>query len=384
LKWEETSTINFGFNLNMFNNRVQIEADYYVKKTDNLLLPNPLPWYMGTDGEGSIGTPTVNIGALENRGYGITINTINIDNRASGFKWTSNFNFSGFKTEITKFFSETAFIDRTAWYMNNFTQRAVPGQAPWLFYGYQADGLFQSIEDVESSARPVDNSGNPIQVDANNGIYVGDVKYKDINEDGVIDERDQTFIGNPWPKFTFGTTQQFSYKNFTLDVLLTGSFGNDIYNYTRFNNTNPNNVNLGRNMLLETYGYARVEMDDSGNPFLSNPEATIPRITGTDLNGNGTRISDRFVEDGSYIRIKNIQLAYAFPSSLMGKQNIIQGARLMAGVQNAFTFTKYTGYDPEVGAYVGNNVSAANQLIGVDYGRYPLTRMYTFSLGIDF
>lgn len=384
LKWEETSTINFGFNLNMFNNRVQVEADYYIKKTDNLLLPNPLPWYMGTDGEGSIGTPTVNIGALENRGYGITINTINIDNRASSFKWTSNFNFSGFKTEITKFFSETAFIDRTAWYMNNFTQRAIPGQAPWLFYGYQADGLFQTIEEVESSARPVDNSGNPIPVDANNGIYVGDIKYKDINGDGVIDERDQTFIGNPWPKFTFGTTQQFSYKNFTLDVLLTGSFGNDIYNYTRFNNTNPNNINLGRNMLLETYDYARVEMDGSGNPYLSNPDASIPRITGTDLNGNGTRISDRFVEDGSYIRIKNVQLAYAFPSSLMGKQNVIQGARLMVGVQNAFTFTKYKGYDPEVGAYVGNNVSAANQLIGVDYGRYPLTRMYTFSLGIDF
>ncbi|WP_343853243.1 TonB-dependent receptor [Algoriphagus jejuensis] len=384
LKWEETSTVNFGFNLNMFNNRVQVEADYYIKKTDNLLLPNPLPWYMGTSGEGSIGTPTVNIGALENRGYGITINTINIDNRASTFKWTSNFNFSGFKTEITKFFSETAFIDRTAWYMNNFTQRAIPGQAPWLFFGYKADGIFQSIEEVESSARPVDNAGAPLPVSETNGIYVGDIKYVDINEDGVIDERDQTFIGNPWPKFTFGTTQQFSYKNFTLDVLLTGSFGNDIYNYTRFNNTNPNNVNLGRNMLLETYGYARVEMDDSGNPYLSNPEATIPRITATDLNGNGTRISDRFVEDGSYIRIKNIQLAYAFPSSLMGKQKVIQGARLSAGIQNAFTFTKYKGYDPEVGAYVGNNVSAANQLIGVDYGRYPLTRMYTFSLGIDF
>jgi TonB-linked SusC/RagA family outer membrane protein len=383
LKWEETSTINFGFNLNMFNNRVQIEADYYVKKTDNLLLPNPLPWYMGTSAEGSIGTPTVNIGALENRGYGVTINTINIDNRASGFSWTSNFNFSGFRTEVTKFFSETAFIDRTAWYMNNFTQRAIPGQAPWLFYGYKYDGLFQSVEEVESSARPVDNTGAPLPVGPD-GVYVGDIKYADINEDGVIDERDQTFIGNPWPKFTFGTTQQFSYKNFTLDVLITGSIGNDIYNYNRYYNTNPNNVNLGRNMLLETYDYARIEMDESGNPFLVNPETDIPRITVTDLNGNGNRLSDKFVEDGSYVRIKNIQLAYAFPSDLIGKQKVIQGARLSFGVQNAFTFTKYKGYDPEVGAYVGNNVSASDQLIGVDYGRYPITRMYTFSLGIDF
>ncbi len=383
LQWEETSTVNVGFNLNMLNNRLQIEADFYVKKTDNLLLPNPLPWYMGTSGEGSIGTPTVNIGALENRGYGITINTINIDNRASGFSWNSNFNFSGFRTEVTKFFSETAFIDRTAWYMNNFTQRAIIGQAPWLFYGYQTDGLFQSIEEIESSPRPVDNAGNPLPVGVD-GIYVGDVKFVDLNGDGVIDERDQTFLGNPWPKFTFGTTQQFSYKNFTLDVLLTGSIGNDIYNFNRFNNTNPNNVNLGRNMLLETYNYARIEMDQTGNPFLVNPETDIPRITVTDLNGNGTRISDRFVEDGSFVRVKNIQLAYSLPSSLLGNQNAIRGARVSLGVQNAFTFTKYKGYDPEVGAYVGNNVSASDQLIGVDYGRYPLTRMYTFSLGLDF
>lgn len=383
LKWEETSTINLGFNLNMFNNRVQIEADFYVKKTDNLLLPNPLPWYMGTSAEGSIGTPTVNIGALENRGYGITVNTINIDNRASGFTWNSNFNFSGFRTEITKFFSETAFIDRTAWFMNNFTQRAVPGQAPWLFYGYKSDGIFQTVEEVESSARPVDNSGNPLPVGPD-GIYIGDIKYVDINGDGVINELDQTFIGNPWPKFTFGTTQQFGYKNLTLDVLITGSVGNDIYNYNRFVNTNPNNVNLGRNMLLETYGFSRIETDASGAPFISNPESTIPRINVTDLNGNGIRISDKFVEDGSYVRVKNIQLGYSFPSSMIGKQNVIQGARLSFGVQNAFTFTKYTGFDPEVGAFVGNNVSAENQLIGVDSGRYPLTRMYTFSLGIDF
>lgn len=384
LQWEETSTVNLGFNLNMFNNRLQVEGDFYLKKTDNLLLPNPLPWYMGTSAEGSIGTPTVNIGALENRGYGITVNTINIDNRASGFSWTSNYNFSGFRTEVTKFFSETAFIDRTAWWLNNFTARAQPGYAPWLFYGYQADGLFQSIEDVESSARPVDNSGNPIQVDRDNGIYVGDIKYKDLNEDGVIDERDQTFIGNPWPKFTFGMTQQFGYKGFTLDVLFTGALGVDIYNYNRFQNTNPNNVNLGRNMLLETYDYARIETDETGNPFISNPETDIPRITATDLNGNGTRISDKFIEDGSYVRIKNINLSYSVPAELLGKQNVVRSLKLAFGVQNAFTFTKYKGYDPEVGASVGNNVQANSQLIGVDYGRYPQTRMYTFSLGVDF
>lgn len=383
LKWEETLTNNVGFNLNMFNNRVQLEADFYIKKTDNLLLPNPLPWYMGTSAEGSIGTPTVNIGALENRGYAITVNTINIDNRASGFRWTSNFNISGFRAKVTQFFTESAFIDRTAWYMNDFTQRAVVGQAPWLFFGYQYDGIFTSIEEIESSAIPVDNNGNRLPVGPE-GIYVGDIKYKDVNGDGIIDERDQTFLGNPWPKFSFGTTQQFEYKNLTLDVLLTGSFGNKIYNFNRFVNTNPNNVNLGRNMLLETYGYARIEMDENGSPRLVNPDTQIPRITATDLNGNGERITDKFVEDGSYVRVKNIQLAYQIPASLLGNQKFIRGARVSFAIQNALTFTKYKGFDPEVGAYVGNNVSATNQLIGVDYGRYPLTRMYSFSFGIDF
>lgn len=383
LKWEETLTHNIGFNLNLMESRIQLEGDFYIKKTDNLLLPNPLPWYMGTSGEGSIGTPTVNIGALENRGWAFTINTVNIDNRATGFSWNSNFNISGFRTEVTKFFTESAFIDRSAWWMNNFTQRAVIGLAPWLFYGYQYDGIFQSIAEIESSPIPADNNGNRLPVSPQ-GVYVGDIKYKDVNGDGIIDERDQTFLGNPWPKFSFGTTQQFNYKSFSLDVLLTGSFGNRIYNYNRFINTNPNNINLGRNMLLETYNYAKVEMDASGNPFISNPETDIPRITVTDPNGNGLRITDKFVEDGSYIRLKNVQLAYQIPAKLLSGQNVVRGARMSLGVQNALTFTKYKGFDPEVGAYVGNNVSAASQLIGVDYGRYPLTRMYTFSVGIDF
>jgi len=386
LKWEETLTYNAGLNLNLFDSRVQLEGDFYIKKTDNLLLPNPLPWYMGTSAEGSIGTPTVNVGALENRGYAFTVNTVNIDNRASGFSWTSNYNISGFKTEVTKFFTESAFIDRTAWYMNDFTQRAVIGLSPWLFYGYQYDGIFQSVEEIEASPVPVDNNGNRLGVETGEtaGVYVGDIKYKDVNGDGIIDERDQTFLGNPWPKFSFGMTQQFNYKNFSLEFLFTGSYGNDIYNYNRFVNTNPNNINLGRNMLLETFGYSKVELDGSGNPFISNPGTEIPRITVTDINGNGERISDKFVEDGSYIRLKNLQIGYQVPERLLTNQNVIRSARVSLGIQNLFTWTKYKGFDPEVGAYVGNNVSASDQLIGVDYGRYPLTRMYTVNVGIDF
>ncbi len=381
LQWEETNTNNIGFNLGLFQNRVLLEGDFYIKKTDNLLMENPLPWYMGTSAEGSIAPPTVNIGALTNRGYAISLNTVNMDR--GGFRWNTNFNISGFKTEVTKFYSETAFIDRTAWWMNNWTQRSIVGQAPWLMRGYVYDGLFQSVDEINNSAIPTRN-GQRLPVDATNGVWVGDIKYKDLNTDGVIDERDQTYIGNPWPKVTLGFTNTFSYKGFELSALLTGAFGNDVYNYVRFLNTNPNQINLGRNLMEETFDYARVETDGEGNAYIANPGTSVPRISGSDVNGNGSRLSSRFVEDGSYVRIKNVQLSYNVPGSLLGKQKVVQGARFSLGVQNLATFTKYKGMDPEVGAYVGNNVSATSQSIGLDFGRYPLTRMYTFSFGIDF
>ncbi|WPP50707.1 SusC/RagA family TonB-linked outer membrane protein [Catalinimonas niigatensis] len=381
LQWEETLTNNIGFNLAMFENRIQLEGDFYIKETNNLLMNNPLPDYMGTAGEGSIGTPTVNIGALENRGYAITLSTVNIDRGA--FTWKSNFNISGFRTKITEFYSEAAFVDRTAWYLDNWTQRATIGEAPWLFRGYVYDGIFSSVEEIENSALPTNSEGGELAV-GENSVWVGDIKYKDINEDGVIDERDQTYIGNPWPKFSFGFTNTFNYRGFDLTVLLTGSYGNDIFNYLRFTNTNPNNINLGRNLLEETFEYARVIEDESGNPMLENPETDIPRISATNTNGNAARFTDKFVEDGSYIRVKNVQLSYNFPSSLISQQSVIQGLRLSAGVQNLATFTKYKGYDPEVGAYVGRDVDPNNQAIGLDFGRYPLTPVYTFSVGVSF
>ncbi|MDO1447077.1 TonB-dependent receptor [Rhodocytophaga aerolata] len=379
LQWEETQTNNIGFNLSILNSRVQVEGDFYVKNTDNLLMENPLPWYMGTSAEGSIAPPTVNIGALQNKGYAFTLNTINVDN--GQVNWTTNFNVSGFRTKVTEFYSEAAFLDRTSWWMSNWTQRAVVGQAPWLMRGYVAEGLFQSVEEINASAIPTRN-GERLPVDPS-GVWVGDIKYKDLNGDNVIDERDQTFIGNPWPKVTLGLTNTVSYKGFELTALLTGAFGNDVYNYIRFVNTNPNQINLGRNMLAETFDYAKVEGEGT-SAYISNPGTTVPRITSTDANGNGVRHSSKFIEDGSYVRVKNLQLSYNLPKSLLGVQNVVQGARVSFGIQNLATFTKYKGMDPEVGAYVGNNVSATTQSIGLDYGRYPLTRMYTFNIGIDF
>jgi len=388
LKWEETRTDNIGFNLSLLKNRIQLEGDFYVKKTDNLLLANPLPSYMGTSGEGAIGTPTVNIGSLENRGYGITLNTVNIDR--GGFQWRTNFNISGFKTEVTKFYSDVAVVDRQPWYIgtgsdaaHGFLQRSAVGQQPWLFYGYIQEGLFQSVKEIEQSARPTKSDGvTPLDISPD-GTWVGDIKYKDLNGDGIINHLDQTIIGNPWPKATLGFTNTFAFKGFDLNVLVTGSLGNDVYNFVRFVNTNPNNINLGRNMLAETFDYAKPSSNGS-DAELTNAGTIIPRLTNGDPNGNAQRITNAFVEDGSYIRIKNITLGYNVPKDIVSKARILQGARLSVGVQNLATFTKYKGFDPEVGAYVGQNVGAGDQLIGVDAGRYPLTRIYTFSLGIDF
>ncbi|PWV49077.1 TonB-dependent receptor [Chitinophaga sp. S165] len=381
LKWESTMTKNIGFNLSVLKDRIQLEGDFYIKKTDNLLMPNPLPAYMGTQGEGAINPPVVNIGAMQNKGFGITLNTVNIDNR-SGFVWRTNFNISSFKTKVTKFYSDAAFLSRTAWYMNNFTSRSVIGEAPWQFYGYVADGLFQSVEEINGSAIPAQADGTRLPV-ATDGVWVGDVKYKDLNGDKIIDSRDQTYIGNPWPKLTFGLTNTFAYKGFDLSILVTGVQGNDIFNYLRFENTNPNNINLGRNLLQESFGYARVS-DEGGKAHLLNPGTNVPRIVATDINGNGNRFTNLFVEDGSYIRIKNVQLGYTIPRTLLKNQSVVNNVRLSAGVQNLATFTKYKGYDPEVGAYLGKEVQLNSQLMGVDAGRYPLTRLYSASVAVDF
>ncbi|MFL5789631.1 MAG: SusC/RagA family TonB-linked outer membrane protein, partial [Flavisolibacter sp.] len=242
LQWESTKTDNVGINLGFLKNRFSIEGDYYVKNTNDLILQASLPWYMGTNGgQGSIGAPLVNTGSLQTKGWGITLISTNVSNK--NFHWESNLNISHFKSTVTSLNSENAFLERSSWWMNNWTQRAAIGFEPWLFRGYVYDGLFQSTGEIAKSAVPVDNSGNRRPTDPNTGIWVGDVKYKDLNGDGKIDVNDMTNIGNPWPKLTGGFTNTFSYKGIELSILITGSYGNDIYNYIAAVSSNPNNIN---------------------------------------------------------------------------------------------------------------------------------------------
>lgn len=387
-QWEQTATNNFGLTFGLFQNRIQLDADYYIKKTDNLILQSELPWYMGTRGDAAVGAPVVNVGSLENRGWGFAINTVNINQ--NGFKWTSNLNMSSFKTKITSLTTGSNHITREGpdWFLANFAQRSHVGQAPWLFYGYMEEGIFQSREEVENSARPVDNNGDLRPV-AENGIWVGDVKYKDISgpdgvPDGKITADDRTFLGSPWPKWFGGFTNTFTYKGFELSVLITASYGNKVYNYLRYQNNNPNNINLGRNMFIEALDYARVATDADGNPYLENPGTTINRISSSSVNGNYDRLTNKYLEDGSYMRVKNVTLSYNIPRSFLGNQKVVSGVRVGASIQNIFTITNYSGYDPEVGAYVGPNAAQAQGFMGVDYGRYPLTPVYSFNLGVDF
>lgn len=385
LAWEETKTDNIGINIGLLKNRISIEADYYVKNTDNLILGASLPWYMGTNGSpGSVGAPLVNAGSLKTKGWNLTFNTVNIHKK--DFKWETNLNLSHFKSTVTSLNSDNAFIERTSWWMNNWTQRSAIGGQPWMFRGYLTEGLFQTVDDIAKSAVPVDNQGNRRPIDPQNGIWVGDVKYKDINNDGKIDVNDITNIGNPWPKLTAGFTNTFSYKGFDLSILITGTYGNDVYNYIAAANSNPNNIYLSRNLLIKGMEYARLEDDGSGNPAITNAGTDVPRITSNTVanENNHNKISQRFVEDGSYLRLKNVSLSYTVPAKYLGYTKVIKAVKATIGAQNVYTLTRYKGYDPEIGAYVGQGSSAQNQAIGIDFGRYPLTPMYTATVSVNF
>lgn len=386
LQWEETTTYNVGVNLGMFKNRIILEADYYVKETDNLIMDLPLPLYYGTDGPGSMQPPTVNVGALQNKGWSVSLNTINIDQE--DFTWKTNFNISHFKAEIKEFYTESAVLDRFSRYFGEWTQRSVVGKEPWLFYGYIEEGLFQSIDEINNSPIPVDNTGERLPIQQDQGIWVGDVKYKDISgpegiPDGIIDEKDQTFIGNPYPEFFGGMTNTLTYKGLTLSILLNGTYGNDVYNYMKKVNSNPNNINVGQNLLVEALDYAKIITNNNGDLVVANPGTDVARL-GNSRNGNYDRHTSKWVEDGSYLRIKNISLNYDLPISMFSSMKAIKGLNFGIGVQNIATFTNYSGYDPEVGAYVGEGVTPGSQPIGFDYGRYPLTPMYLVNVGINF
>lgn len=365
LKWESTKSYNLGFDFDAIQSRVHLTFDAYFRRTSNLITNLPLPAYAGTSGSGSISAPTVNLGTLENKGIGISVKTVPIQRK---IVWTSGFNISFDRNKLTKLNTDRAFAAQKPWF-TDVISRSDLNQPLWQFYAYKYDGLFQNYQQLSTSALP---TNVPIKADGT-GVWVGDVKFVDVNGDGVIDDKDRTFIGNPWPKFTFGITNNIAYKNFNLSIFMQGVYGNQIFNQLKLANSGFTNLNRGAFENAINFAQPSSYNTNDETTYLLNPGTNVPRL-GSNANGN-TRATSQFIEDGSYLRMKNVTLTYTIPKSVIPKYIPIQGVRVTAGVQNLFTITHYSGYDPEVGN--------SNGLPGFDNGRYPSARTYTFSLSLD-
>lgn len=385
LKWETTDSYNVGLDLNLFHNRIELIADWYHKKTRDLLLQLPLPAYAGSYGNGAASNPWANVGSLRNTGVEVTLNTVNIDTK--GFQWRSSFVFSKNSNKVLKLDTESATLDKTFQYGSDVTTvtRTVVGKPIAQFYGYKVIGRFDKPEDFFYK----DASGNvkPVALPEGSSIakdktWIGDYIFADINGDGVINNEDETFIGNPLPKFTYGIGNTFTWKGFDLTIFFSGSYGNDVINYNR---RRIQDVRANGNQLTDVLNYAVIgsidgsfDYEDYRNLYVVNAGSTIlPRLSASVTNQN-TRFSDLYVEDGSYIRLQNISLSYTLPKKLVTKLRL-NNVKVYANLQNVYTWSKYKGYDPEVGAMYGDAL-----MTGLDYGRYPSPRIYTFGLNVSF
>lgn len=392
IKWESQEQWNVGLDLGFIQDRINLVVDWYKKVSNDMLMALQLPSYMGTQGNTSsrLDPPYGNYGSIENAGVEISLNTHPLIGK---FQWDSDFQIS-FNKNILKALSGTAnaqIVGYGQW--NDVVSVSNVGESLYNFYGYVCDGVYQDYEDLQKSPKPEQYPSNGV-FNRKNTVWVGDIKYKDISgpdgkPDGVINEYDKTNLGSPMPKFTFGWTNTFRYKDFDLSIFINGSYGNKVMNYLGMQLTHMNSA--WENQLNSVTGRARLEpidpdkvypsgqywYDDVTNVHVSNPEAVIPRASIQDPNDND-RISDRYVEDGSYIRLKNITLGYTFPSKLIKKFGI-NNLRLYANIQNLLTITGYDGYDPEIGAS-----TQSTNVYGLDYGRYPSPTVYSFGLNVSF
>lgn len=385
LTWETTYSYNVGLDLGFLDNRIEVIADFYYKKTKNLLLQVQLPAYLGSNGQGAASNPWQNIGSLQNKGFELTINTTNIVNK--DFRWLTNLVFSMNRNRVLSLDTETATLERSFQpsSTNYIVTKTVVGQPIGQFWGYKVIGRFDKptdfyYHDAQGNLRPVAiPEGNTIDPAS---TWLGDYIFEDINGDGVINSEDCTFIGNPEPKFTLGFGNTFEFKGFDLNLFFTASVGNKALNLTRMSIEDPRQ---NSNILRSSLNYARVDKydpngpDDYRNYYVTNPESTtMPAVQRSDANSNYTRVSDLFIEDASYLRLQNLSFGYSFPKKWMRKI-YLENIRLYFNVQNVFTISKYKGLDPEVGAMYGDALRT-----GVDYGRYPTPRIYTFGLNVTF
>ncbi len=391
IKWETQEQWNFGLDLGFFNDRLSITADLYKKTSEDMLMSLQLPSYMGTRGNASsaLAAPWGNYGTIENKGLELTVSGTPFDN--GRLNWHSEFQISWNKNKLVALDGQASSAIEGYGQWSDVVSRTEIGQSLYNFYGYVTDGVYKDLADIQNSPKsskyPTDGKFN-----RSTTVWVGDIKYKDLNGDGVIDEKDRTNIGSPMPKFTFGWTNTFTYKEFDLSIFLNGSYGNKVYNYlaqtlTHMNSAwanqtkvandrarlvaiDPDKVYTGEDGIWHWY-------DDITNIKVENADTSIPRATTADPNDND-RISDRYVEDGSYLRIKNITLGYTFKKELISRWGL-QNVRAYVNLQNVATFTHYSGYDPEIGAS-----TQSTNVYGLDNGRYPSPTVYSVGLNVTF
>jgi TonB-dependent starch-binding outer membrane protein SusC len=336
LAWEKQKQLNVGFDLRFANNKLSFSADYFEKKISGLLFTPSLSLYLGT-----AAAPTANIGTTKTSGYEMNLGYS--DNLSRNFQINTNITFTTAKNEVTET-NNGLITGGTYGIPSQSITRFEKGYTPGYFYGFKTDGLFQNAGDIAKSA--LQENAQP-----------GDIRFVDMNGDGKIDADDRTKIGDPFPDFTMGWSLNLTYKGFDFTSFVYASVGNDVY---RAYERNLAMTNKFRGVLARWTGEG------------STNDARNPRYTFIDANNN-TRASDRYVEDGSFVKVKDMQLGYTLPAALY-RHKMFTKIRVYAQVKNAFVFTKYSGFDPEISGGIFDT--------GIDRGSYPQAR--TYSLGVDF
>lgn len=342
LQWETTRQANLGLDLSFLTGRINLTADFYHKKTSDLLLVTPIPFTTGFQ------NTLLNVGNVENKGFGVELTTVNTE---GAVEWNTSLNFSVNRNEITNLARDE---DIHLGFGGNMLRE---GEPIGTFYGYVFDGIYQT--DAETDSSPVIAGQDP---------SAGDRRYRDISgpagtPDGVINDFDRTIIGNAEADFTWGINNDVSYKNFTLSFFFQGSQGNEMVN---MNLINLENVN-GQQNVLEDAWLNRWTPENPGNEY-ARPLAT-----------SGDNVfSSRFVEDASYIRLKNIRLSYNVPPALLERIGV-KNLKIYASASNLLTWTDYKGYDPEANAY-----GYTTNIVGVDDGTYPQTKTYLLGINLGF
>jgi hypothetical protein len=345
LQWEEAKKFNVGFDLSLLDYRVNITADYFINTRDNLLISNiPVSGIVGTNAPGAA-APTVNAGAVRNQGLELAIGYQQRVNK--DLKYSLNFNITTLNNEVLEVNNGTGFIEGGGFGVGQLApSRMEVGQPIGYFFGYQTDGIFQNIDEIEV---------HPSQIALGANAQPGDIRFVDVNDDGVIDANDRTNIGDPIADLTLGLNTSVSWKKLDFSAFFYASLGNEIVrNYERA----LSDVNRLDYYLTRWTG-----------PGTSNE---VPRVT-TAATSNGV-FSDFYVEDGSYLRLQSVQLGYTLPFRLGERKN--SSLRFYALVNNLFTISDYRGFDP--GASSGAPIGG-----GIDSGFYPIARTFIFGANLS-